>query len=79
LVSDIGMPEEDGYALVRQLRRLPPSEGGDTPAVALTAFARTEDRRLALLAGFQMHIVKPADAAELVTVVASLAGRTRTP
>jgi len=76
LLSDIGMPNEDGYALLRRVRKLPSREGGDTPAVALTAFARTEDRRLALLAGFQMHVVKPADAAELVTVVASLAGRT---
>ncbi len=75
LVSDIGMPVEDGYALIRRVRELPVREGGDTPAVALTAFARSEDRRRALLAGFHAHISKPVDPAELVTVVASLAGR----
>jgi CheY-like chemotaxis protein len=75
IVSDIGMPEEDGYTLIRKIRKLPPGEGGDTPAVALTALARSEDRRLALLAGFQTHVVKPVETADLVTVVASLAGR----
>ena len=78
VVSDIGMPEEDGYALVRKIRKLRPEDGGDTPAVALTAFARSEDRRLALMSGFQMHVVKPAEAAELVTVVASMTGKTGT-
>ena len=75
LVSDIGMPEEDGYDLIRQIRA-----GGRTarwlPAVALTAFARAEDRTRAMLAGFQTHVSKPVDPAELVAVVASLAGRT---
>lgn len=77
LVSDIGMPDEDGYDLIRRVR----SDGrtsGHLPAVALTAFARSEDRKRALLAGFQMHVTKPVDPAELVTVVASLAGRTGT-
>jgi PAS domain S-box-containing protein len=75
IVSDIGMPGEDGYAFIRRVRELPASEGGDTPAVALTAFARSEDRRRALIAGFQSHVAKPVEPAELVTVIASLAGR----
>jgi CheY-like chemotaxis protein len=61
LISDIGMPGEDGYALIRQVRALPPEQGGGVPAVALTAFARSEDRTLALVSGFQMHIPKPVD------------------
>ncbi|MGC4031740.1 MAG: ATP-binding protein [Tepidisphaeraceae bacterium] len=73
--SDIGMPEEDGYSLIRRIRKLPAAEGGNTPAVALTAFARSEDRRVALMSGFQMHVVKPAEPAELVTVIASIAQR----
>jgi signal transduction histidine kinase len=76
LISDIGMPDEDGYELIRKVRALPPDRGGKTPAVAVTAFARSEDRRRALLAGFQLHLAKPIEPAELTTVVASLAGRT---
>ncbi|MFN6583342.1 MAG: PAS domain S-box protein [Aulosira sp. ZfuVER01] len=76
LVSDIGMPEADGYTLIRQLRSLPSEQGGQIPAVALTAYARSEDRTRALLAGFQLHIPKPVNPAELVAVVANLAGRT---
>lgn len=68
LVSDIGMPGEDGYSLIRKIR-----ERSDVPAIALTAFARSEDRRRAIGAGFQMHLAKPVEPAELVTVVASLA------
>ena len=75
LVSDIGMPEEDGYALIRQVRALPVERGGSLPAVALTAYARSEDRMKAVLAGFQMHVTKPVEPAELLTMVASLAGR----
>lgn len=75
LVSDIGMPGEDGYELIRQIRALPSSEGGGVPAAALTAYARSEDRLKALISGFQMHIAKPVEPAELVTVVASLAGK----
>jgi PAS domain S-box-containing protein len=75
LLSDIGMPGEDGYALIRQVRELSADAGGDTPAAALTAFARSEDRRRALLAGFQSHVSKPVEPAELVAVVASLAGK----
>jgi CheY-like chemotaxis protein/two-component sensor histidine kinase len=76
LVSDIGMPVEDGYALIRKVRALGKDHGGETPAVALTAYARSEDRVRALRHGFQMHVAKPVEAAELVMVVASLTGRT---
>lgn len=72
LVSDIGMPDEDGYQLIRRIRSRPPEEGGKVPALALTAFARTDDRRRAIGAGFQMHLAKPVEPSELVTVVASL-------
>jgi PAS domain S-box-containing protein len=75
LLSDIGMPKEDGYDLIRNVRALPPEEGGATPAVALTAFARSEDRRRTLMAGYQMHVAKPVDPAELLAVIASVAGR----
>ncbi|MEG4572898.1 ATP-binding protein [Microcoleus sp. N3A4] len=76
LVSDIGMPDEDGYSLIRKLRQLEAQRGGRLPAIALTAYARNDDRRQALLAGFQMHLTKPVDAADLVAVVASLTGLT---
>ncbi len=75
LVSDIGMPGEDGYALIRQVRALSPEQGGHVPALALTAFARSDDRRRAIGAGFHMHLAKPVEPDELVTVVASLAKR----
>ena len=71
LLSDIGMPEVDGYALIRRIRALPVGEGGRTPAVALTAFARADDRQRALNAGYQMHIGKPVDQDELIAAVAS--------
>lgn len=76
VVSDVGMPGEDGYTFIRRVRALPPESGGRTPAAALTAFARSEDRRRALIAGFQSHVTKPVEPMELVAVVASLAGRT---
>lgn len=76
IVSDIGMPNIDGYEMIRLIRSLPPEQGGRTPAIALTAFARSEDRRRAMMAGFQVHIAKPAEPPELVATVASLAGRT---
>jgi signal transduction histidine kinase/CheY-like chemotaxis protein len=76
LVSDIGMPDEDGYSLISKLRQLEAQRGGKLPVIALTAYAGSDDRRQALLAGFQMHLTKPVDAAELVAVVASLTGRT---
>jgi PAS domain S-box-containing protein len=75
IVSDIGMPGVDGYEFIRQVRRLPPEEGGKTPAAALTAFARAEDRTRALRAGYQTHVAKPVEPAELAAVVASLATR----
>jgi len=65
----------DGYALVRALRALPAQKGGTTPAVALTACARSEDRRRAMLAGFDMHVSKPVEPGELIAVVARLARR----
>jgi PAS domain S-box-containing protein len=76
LISDIGMPGVDGYEFIRRVRALGPDRGGAVPAVALTAFARSEDRTRAILAGYQMHVAKPVEPAELVAVVASLAGRT---
>ncbi|MGI8997822.1 MAG: PAS domain S-box protein [Pyrinomonadaceae bacterium] len=75
LLSDIGMPGEDGYSLIRKVRALPAEQGGRTPAAALTAYASAEDRKRVLLAGFQLHIPKPVEPTELITVVASLAGR----
>ena len=75
LISDIEMPEQDGYTLVRQPRLLEDDLGRRIPAVALTAHARTEDRLQALAAGFDTHVCKPVEPAELVTVVASLARR----
>jgi PAS domain S-box-containing protein len=75
IVSDIGMPVSDGYDFIRKLRQLTREDGGRIPAVALTAYARAEDRRKALLAGFQNHAAKPTDPQELVVVVANLAGR----
>ena len=76
VVSDIGMPERDGYDFIRAMRALPGS-AGHVPAIALTALARDEDRKRTLLAGYQVHISKPVDPAELVTVIATLAGRGR--
>ncbi len=75
LVSDIGMPGEDGYSLIRKLRASTRERGADLPAAALTAYARSEDRVQALQAGFQTHIAKPVDPSELVAIVARLAGR----
>jgi len=75
LLSDIGMPGENGYDLVRQVRALPIESGGGVPAIALTAFARPEDRSRALAAGFQMHLAKPVERAELLSAVTSLVGR----
>ncbi len=75
IIADIGMRGEDGYALIRRLRSLSQESGGRTPAVALTAYARTEDRVRALSAGYQVHLAKPVDQTELAAAVASLAGR----
>ena len=73
LVSDIGLPGMDGYEVLRRVRELPSIGGGRVPAIALTAFARAEDRQLALRAGFQTHVTKPAEASELINVIANLA------
>jgi CheY-like chemotaxis protein len=75
LISDIGLPGEDGYALMGRIRALPPTEGGRVPALALTAYSGADDRRKALAAGFQMHVPKPAEPAALVAKVAVLAAR----
>lgn len=73
LVSDIGMPQEDGYDLIRQVRALAPSKGGLVPAMALTAYARSTDRERALELGFNRHVSKPIDPATLAALVAELA------
>ncbi|HWO03435.1 MAG TPA: response regulator, partial [Methylomirabilota bacterium] len=75
LVSDIEMPGEDGYALIRRVRGLESGAVARTPAVALSAYGRVEDRLRTLAAGYSMHVPKPVDPAELATIVASLAGR----
>jgi PAS domain S-box-containing protein len=75
VVSDIGMPEMDGFALIRTIRALPTAQGGGTPAIALTAYARSEDAQRAFLDGYQMHLAKPVELLQLVTVVARVAGR----
>jgi CheY-like chemotaxis protein len=77
IISDIGMPAEDGYDLIRKLRSMPTDKGGNIPAIALTAYARVEDRLRALRAGYQMHVPKPVELAELVAVADSLVKRQR--
>jgi signal transduction histidine kinase/DNA-binding response OmpR family regulator len=75
LISDIGMPDEDGYSLIKRVRELDEQQRGKIPAIALTAYASPEDRIRALSAGFQMHLAKPLEPEELVTAIASVAGR----
>lgn len=75
LISDLGMPGEDGYALIAKVRALPAERGGHIPAAALTAYVRAEDRVKVLRSGFQLHVSKPLEPNELVAVVANLAGR----
>jgi signal transduction histidine kinase len=75
LISDIGMPDEDGLSLIRKVRLRTPAEGGLVPAVALTAYARGEDRAVALRAGFNSHVSKPVNSGEIIAVVASACGR----
>lgn len=76
LLCDIGLPGEDGYTLLSKVRAMEAERGARIPAAAVTAYAREEDRRQALLAGFQLHVPKPVNPAQLVAVVANLAGRT---
>jgi PAS domain S-box-containing protein len=78
LVSDLEMPGESGYALMEKIRALPADQGGLTPAIALTAYARSDDRVRALMAGFQAHLSKPTRPHELASAVAGLVGQTRT-
>ena len=75
LICDIGMQEEDGYSLIRRLRALEKKEEGALPAIALSAYARSEDRTKAIRSGFQNHLAKPVEPAELLAIVSSLAGR----
>ena len=75
LVSDIGMPDEDGYAFIRRVRSLGAHGVADIPAVALTAYCQPEDQRRALMAGFQMFVPKPVQLTELADVVRTLAER----
>jgi CheY-like chemotaxis protein len=75
LVSDIGMPDEDGYGLIRKLRKLKSKRARQIPALALTAYATDEDRSLALSAGFQMHLPKPIEPENLVSSIAAALGR----
>ncbi|HEY7511854.1 MAG TPA: response regulator [Vicinamibacteria bacterium] len=72
LISDIAMPDEDGYSLLKKVRALPPERGGRIPAVALTAHSMVQDRLQSLRAGFQSHVPKPVVPEELVEVVASI-------
>jgi CheY-like chemotaxis protein len=75
LISDIQMPAIDGYGLMRRVRKMDPDRGGNIPAIALTAYSRVEDRIRALVAGFQIHIAKPFEPVELLTVVESIVNR----
>jgi PAS domain S-box-containing protein len=76
LVSDIGLPEEDGNSMIKKIRKLPRASGGEIPALALTAYARAEDRVNALRSGFNVHVCKPVEPSELVLMVAELSKRT---
>jgi CheY-like chemotaxis protein len=75
LISDIGMPGIDGYDLIRQVRSLPSNRGGKIPAIALTAYTRTEDRLQSLRAGYDMHVPKPVELAELIAVASTVVRR----
>jgi CheY-like chemotaxis protein len=73
LVSDIGMPDEDGYSLIRRVRALSVAEGGSIPSIALTAYTRAEDRAKALGAGFSLHMAKPIRPTDLINAIKALA------
>jgi CheY-like chemotaxis protein len=72
LVSDLAMPDRDGYDLIREIRKRTPDRGGDVPAIALSAYTRPQDRAQALAAGFQLHLSKPIDPSDLVNAIARL-------
>jgi len=72
VVCDIAMPGQDGYTFIREVRQLSPEQGGQIPALALTGYGKEEDRRRALEAGYQAHLIKPANPAELVSLVTRL-------
>jgi CheY-like chemotaxis protein len=75
LISDIGLPGMDGYMLIKAIRQLSDEQGGRTPAIALTAYASSQDRVRAFMAGFQAHLAKPIELHELLAVLASISGR----
>jgi len=75
LISDIGMPDEDGYELIRKLRSAPPDKGGLIPAIALTGYASRKDRERALAAGYHQHMAKPVEQADMIAAIAALVGR----
>jgi CheY-like chemotaxis protein len=75
IISDISMPEKNGYQFIAEVRNLPAEDGGRTPAIALTAFVQMEEKTKAVSAGYQKHLPKPVDAFELVTAITSLAVR----
>ena len=77
LVSDIGLPDGDGYGLIRQIRQYEAEHGGFLPAVALTGYARAEDRARILAAGFQAHVPKPVEPVELAAALATITHRLR--
>ena len=79
LLSDVAMPEEDGYSLIGRIRQLAPERGGRVPAVAITAFSRTEDRMRALRAGFDSHVAKPVEASELTAILEAMLARAGKP
>jgi two-component system, chemotaxis family, CheB/CheR fusion protein len=72
LLADIGMPDENGFDLIRQVRALSAEEGGQIPAAAITAYVSEQDRQMAIAAGFQMHIAKPVELEQLVAAIVSL-------
>ena len=74
LVADIGMPDQDGYSLIRAIRSLPPSAGGATPAVAVTAYASLREREAVLDAGYNWHLAKPVEPEQLVATVSTALG-----
>ena len=79
LVTSLSMPDKDGYWLIREVRNLPPDQGGDVPAAAFTGWTTVDDRRKALRAGFQVHVPKPAHLHKLAEVVAHLSGTNQLP